>query len=70
MSDYQHKENSGSALENKKKKSERSPDYTGKLNVEGVLFYISTWQSTVKGDMKRLGFAVERVEDKKWESKQ
>ena len=35
--------NRGSLFRNKKKNSDRHPDYTGTLNVGGVEFWISAW---------------------------
>jgi len=35
--------NSGTLFKNKNKKSDRSPGYTGKVNIEGTWYWISAW---------------------------
>lgn len=37
-------ENRGSIWPNKKKETEKHPDFTGTLNVEGVEFWVSAWK--------------------------
>jgi hypothetical protein len=38
-----HKDNSGVLFRNNKKKSEKSPDYTGTVTVAGVKYWLSGW---------------------------
>lgn len=40
---YEHKENHGSMFPNDRKENPSQPDWRGKVNVEGKLFYISCW---------------------------
>lgn len=43
---FQHKNNTGSLFKNDRKESERHPDYTGTIIVDGVSYWLSAW---VKG---------------------
>jgi len=36
--------NRGSVWKNDKKETEKHPDFTGTMNVEGVEFYVSAWK--------------------------
>ena len=40
---FTHNPNSGSLFKNKTKNHDRSPDYTGQINVDGTLYWISGW---------------------------
>lgn len=50
--------NGGYAILNKVKRSPKSPDYTGKININGQNFYISIW----KKDDEILTYSVKSVE--------
>ncbi len=41
---YELKEGQGSLFRNERKDSERSPDYTGTIMIEGVAYRISGWK--------------------------
>ena len=43
MTDFKHKENSGSIFRNDKKVKETQPDYSGTINVAGKEVQISLW---------------------------
>ena len=43
MADYDNT-NRGSIWKNEKKETEKHPDFTGSLNVEGKEFWISAWK--------------------------
>lgn len=43
MADYDNT-NRGSIWKNEKKESDRHPDFTGSLNVEGVEYWVSAWK--------------------------
>ena len=43
MTDFKHKENSGSIFRNDKKVKETQPDYSGTINVQGKEWQISLW---------------------------
>jgi len=43
MSDYDNS-NRGSIWKNDKKETDRHPDFTGSLNVEGVEYWVSAWK--------------------------
>jgi|19_taG_2_1085344.scaffolds.fasta_scaffold43834_3 hypothetical protein len=42
------KPNYGAIGVNRKKKHDNSPDYTGNINVEGIVYNVSMWEN--KGD--------------------
>ena len=61
MSDYDET-NRGSIWKNDKKETEKHPDYTGSLNVDGVDYWVSAWRRK-EGDNPKapaLRFAVKR----------
>lgn len=45
---YEQKPNSGALFPNKRKESEKHPDLTGTLDVEGQQFWINAWSKTSK----------------------
>jgi hypothetical protein len=44
MSDYDNN-NRGAVWKNEKKATDKHPDFTGSLNVEGKEFWVSAWRS-------------------------
>lgn len=40
---FQHKDNTGSLFKNARKETERHPDYTGTIIVDGVSYWLSAW---------------------------
>ena len=51
MSDYTHKDNTGSAFTNNYKQNERHPDYKGTCVVRGETLEVALWERrTAKGD--------------------
>lgn len=54
MSDYKHKDMSGSLFRVKDKKSDKSPDYSGTVNVHGEVLRIAGW---LKGNPPFLSLA-------------
>jgi uncharacterized protein (DUF736 family) len=46
MADFEHKENRGSLFPAKDKKTERSPDFSGDANIEGIKYWMSAWNNT------------------------
>ena len=60
------KENTGALFNNKNKKTEKHPDYTGSAMVNGKMMNISAWINTAKTDGKkymRLKFDVYEAKD-------
>jgi len=43
MSDFTHKENSGSAFKNDKKGNDKAPEYKGSINANGKVMDIALW---------------------------
>lgn len=48
MSDYKTKEGQGALFANNNKKTDKHPDYTGRLMVDGKLKSVSGWINTSK----------------------
>lgn len=65
MAEYSN-ENRGSIWPNSKKETEKHPDFTGTLNVEGVEYWVSAWKRKPTDDPKRpsLTFAIKPKEVK------
>jgi len=57
--------NRGASFINNRKDKETQPDLTGKINIEGVEYRISTWRKESPKVGKYLSHAVSRVEDQK-----
>ena len=56
--------NSGTFFVNDRKQKPNHPDYSGKINVEGVDYYLKGWKKTAKRGTNCLSLALNRVEDK------
>ena len=62
---YQQKPNSGTAFKSTNKKSERSPDYTGDLNVVAPgVHRISMWHGKIKDKYDVLNIKVSLKEER------
>lgn len=48
----------GAIFRNEKKESEKHPDMTGSLNVNGVEYYVSAWTKVSKKGQKFLSLSV------------
>lgn len=59
--------NSGALFKNDRKETEKQPDYTGKINVDGKDYYLSAWvnevQSGANTGKKYFGIKVNPVEE-------
>ena len=64
MSDYDNT-NRGSIWGNDKKETEKHPDFTGSLNVEGVEYWVSAWKRKADANPKSpaLSFSVKPKEE-------
>ena len=61
---YEIKTNRGSLFKNDRKESDKHPDYTGKINVEGELRYLSAWLEESGSGKKYFSISLgKRVED-------
>ena len=49
MTDFEHKENTGSIFKNDYKKADNHPDYKGKVNANGKLMDIALWVRKSEG---------------------
>lgn len=54
MADYDNN-NTGVLFKNDKKETEKHPDYTGTLNVDGQEFWLSAWVKEGKAGSKMAG---------------
>lgn len=61
MSDYDNT-NRGSIWKNEKKETEKHPDFTGSINVEGVEYWLSAWKRKPDANPKApaLSFSIKR----------
>lgn len=55
---YEQKDNSGSLFREAEKKSERSPDYTGKAMIDGKMKRIAGWIKQTKAGGNFLSLAI------------
>ena len=63
MTDYDNT-NRGAVWVNEKKKTDKHPDFTGSLNVEGHEFWVSAWKKPTADNPKApvLSFSIKRKE--------
>jgi len=61
MSDYDNT-NSGALFKNDKDGNEKSPDYKGSINVNGVEFWLSSWLKVSKKGQKYMSLSVQPKE--------
>jgi hypothetical protein len=54
--------NSGTFFVNDRKEKETHPDYTGKIDVEGVQYYLKGWKKTAKSGVNFLSLALDPVD--------
>lgn len=58
---FQLKPNSGNLFRNDNKQTETQADYTGKLDVNGKLYFLSAWLNESKTGKKYLGLKISEV---------
>lgn len=63
MAEYDNT-NSGSLFPVDEKKTEKSPDFTGNLDVDGKKFRLSAWKKTSKAGKKYLSVAISEPQAK------
>ncbi len=57
---YETKDNTGSLFQNKEKKSDNHPDYSGSMRINGVDMWISGWRKTAGNGTQFLSLAFKR----------
>lgn len=63
MSEFVHKDNSGSLFRNDKGGNDKRPDYRGDLNIGGVLYEIAGWiKEGINGKPKFMSLSVKPKE--------
>lgn len=60
---YEMKDNSGSLFREQDKKSEKSPDYTGKVKIDGKELRIAGWIKQSKSGDSYLSLAISEPRD-------
>jgi len=56
--------NRGAIWKNARKESDKHPDFTGSLNVEGKEYYVSAWRKEPNGDRSPvLSFSIKAKDD-------
>ena len=67
---FERKVNTGSLFDNEKT-SEKQPDFTGKVNVEGALYRVAGWKKEgVDGKKDYISLTLTDVTDESWKTKQ
>lgn len=61
---YKHKTNRGSMFENDHKTKEQQPDFTGSVDVNGTIYWISGWKEMTGTGKKRLSLSVKEQEER------
>ena len=57
---YEQKDLTGSLFQNKEKRSENFPDYSGNLKIDGSDWWISGWRKTTKDGRQYLSLSIKR----------
>jgi|AntDeeMinimDraft_6_1070357.scaffolds.fasta_scaffold02140_4 uncharacterized protein (DUF736 family) len=56
--------NSGALFVNERKEKDTHPDFTGRINVEGKDYWVSSWLKVSKAGKKFMSLAVNPIEPK------
>jgi hypothetical protein len=67
---YEHKVNRGSMFDNDHKTTEKHPDFTGSVNVEGTVYWISGWTGFTNTNKRKLTLSVKRQDERPQERPQ
>jgi hypothetical protein len=59
---YEQKDNSGSMFINDKKTISNHPDYTGRIMVDGKMYYVSSWYKKPEGKKAFFSIALKPVD--------
>lgn len=62
MSDYQHRENSGSVFKNENKATENHPEYKGSAMINGQEMWVSIWVKKPEGKKPFLSLSFQNKE--------
>jgi len=55
---YEHKENHGTLFPNARKRKDTDPDFTGSINVGGIVYWFSGWSAQSKSGSTRINVRV------------
>ena len=67
---YKHKTNRGSMFDNDHKTNDRQPDFSGSIDVNGMIYWISAWKEMTQAGKKKLSLAVKVQEERQPERQQ
>lgn len=56
--------NSGALFKNNRRQKDTHPEFTGKLNVGGVDYYLNGWRKTPEGKEAFISLSVKKIEAK------
>ena len=58
------KDNSGALFNNDRKETDKHPDMTGTITIEGKEYWLSAWNNTSKAGKKYMGLSAQMKEEK------
>lgn len=61
---YEHKRDRGSLFDNDRKEKETQPDFTGSINVNGTIYWISAWKEMTGSGKRKLSLSVKEQEER------
>lgn len=61
---FEIKDFKGSLFKNDKKTSEKSPDYTGKVKINGIIYYAAAWKETSSKGKEYMSLSFQLPKDK------
>ena len=61
---YKHKTNRGSMFENDHKTKDTQPDFTGSVDVNGQIYWISGWKEMSLNGKKKISLSVKLQEER------
>jgi uncharacterized protein (DUF736 family) len=62
---YEQKDGQGSLFKNKRKETERHPDYNGSITINGVEYWLSAWLKTAQSGEKYMSLALGKPKEAK-----
>lgn len=63
MSEEYDNKNRGALFKNKRKKTQKQPDYTGNLNVEGEEYWVAAWLKKSKKGETFMSLSIQSKEE-------
>lgn len=66
---YEHKRDRGSMFENDHKEKDAQPDFTGSVNINGTIYWISGWKDMTAAGKRKISLAVKLQEERQEEQR-